>query len=72
VIPELIAAGHQVVGLVRSDASATAVAAAGGTPLRGDLNDLGSLRARAGSPISPPATISPWAETLRMSPRPGG
>ena len=45
VIPELIAAGHQVLGLVRSDASATAVAAAGGTPLRGDLTDLDSLRA---------------------------
>ena len=45
VVPELIAAGHEVLGLVRSDASATAVAAAGGTPLRGDLTDLDSLRA---------------------------
>jgi nucleoside-diphosphate-sugar epimerase len=44
VVPELIAAGHEVLGLVRSDASATAVAAAGGTPLRGDLTDLDSLR----------------------------
>jgi nucleoside-diphosphate-sugar epimerase len=44
VIPELIAAGHEVLGLVRSDASATAVTAAGGTPLRGDLADLESLR----------------------------
>lgn len=45
VVPELIAAGHEVLGLVRSDASATAVGAAGGTPLRGDLTDLDSLRA---------------------------
>ncbi|MGQ5638836.1 MULTISPECIES: SDR family oxidoreductase [unclassified Streptomyces] len=47
VVPELIAAGHEVLGLVRSDASATAVTAAGGTPLRGDLSDLDSLRAGA-------------------------
>ena len=47
VVPELIAAGHEVLGLVRSDAAATAVADAGGTPLRGDLTDLGSLRAGA-------------------------
>lgn len=45
VVPELIAAGHEVLGLVRSDASATAVTAAGGVPLRGDLSDLDSLRA---------------------------
>jgi nucleoside-diphosphate-sugar epimerase len=45
VVPELIAAGHEVLGLVRSDASATAVTAAGGMPLRGDLTDLDSLRA---------------------------
>ncbi|MFG2949214.1 SDR family oxidoreductase [Streptomyces adustus] len=45
VVPELIAAGHEVLGLVRSDASAAAVSAAGGTPLHGDLADLDSLRA---------------------------
>jgi nucleoside-diphosphate-sugar epimerase len=45
VVPELTGAGHEVVGLARSDASASAVAAAGGTPLRGDLTNLDSLRA---------------------------
>jgi nucleoside-diphosphate-sugar epimerase len=50
VVPELIGAGHQVVGLARSDASATALAAAGAEVLRGTIDDLGSLRdAAAGS-----------------------
>jgi nucleoside-diphosphate-sugar epimerase len=47
VLPELIAAGHQVVGLARSEASAVAVAAAGAEVLRGDLDDLAVLRAGA-------------------------
>jgi nucleoside-diphosphate-sugar epimerase len=44
VVPELISAGHQVLGLARSDASATAVADLGGQVLRGDLNDIDVLR----------------------------
>jgi nucleoside-diphosphate-sugar epimerase len=44
VVPELLAAGHQVLGLARSDASAKAIAGAGADVLRGDLNDLESLR----------------------------
>jgi nucleoside-diphosphate-sugar epimerase len=44
VVPELISAGHQVLGLARSDASARAVAAAGAQVVRGDLNDPESLR----------------------------
>ena len=44
VVPELIAAGHQVLGLARSDASASALAAAGAEVQRGDLNDLASMR----------------------------
>jgi nucleoside-diphosphate-sugar epimerase len=44
VVPELISAGHQVLGLARSDASATAVADMGAEVLRGDLNDTEVLR----------------------------
>ncbi|WP_308467818.1 SDR family oxidoreductase [Rathayibacter soli] len=47
VTAELVAAGHQVVGLARSDASAAAVAAAGADVQRGDITDLASLRAGA-------------------------
>jgi nucleoside-diphosphate-sugar epimerase len=45
VVPELISAGHQVLGLARSDASAKAIADMGADVLRGDLNDAGILRA---------------------------
>lgn len=47
VVPELIAAGHEVIGLARSDASAAAIEAAGATVLRGSLSDPDSLRAGA-------------------------
>ncbi len=47
VIPELKAAGHTVVGLARSDASAAKLKAAGAEVHRGDLDDLDSLRAAA-------------------------
>src|SRR5215213_3937516 len=49
VVPELIGAGHDVVGLARSDASADALAAAGAEVQRGSLDDLDSLRAGAGA-----------------------
>lgn len=44
IVPELINAGHQVVGLARSDSSANQLIAAGAEVLRGDLEDLDSLR----------------------------
>lgn len=47
VVTELLTAGHQVVGLARSDQAASVVAAAGAEVRRGSLDDLGSLRAGA-------------------------
>jgi nucleoside-diphosphate-sugar epimerase len=44
VVPELIGAGHQVVGLARSDKSAAALAAAGVEVQSGTLDDLATLR----------------------------
>lgn len=43
-VKQLIAAGHQVRGMVRSDEGAAAVAALGAEVLRGNLTDLDSLR----------------------------
>ncbi len=44
VIPELLAAGHEVVGLARSDSSAATLEAAGAEVRRGDLDDLDGLK----------------------------
>jgi nucleoside-diphosphate-sugar epimerase len=43
VVPELVAAGHDVTGLARSEQAAAAVTALGATPHRGDLDDLDGL-----------------------------
>jgi nucleoside-diphosphate-sugar epimerase len=47
IVPELIAAGHDVVGLARSDTAAATVTALGATAHRGDLDDLDGLRKAA-------------------------
>jgi len=47
VVADLLAHGHTVLALARSDASARALRAAGAEPLRGDIADLGTLRAGA-------------------------
>jgi nucleoside-diphosphate-sugar epimerase len=49
VTDELLANGHEVVGLARSDESAASLTAKGATVQRGDLDDLDSLRAGAES-----------------------
>lgn len=46
-IPELLDHGHRVVGLARSERSATAVAALGAEARRGDLDNLDGLREAA-------------------------
>jgi nucleoside-diphosphate-sugar epimerase len=43
-VDELLSAGHSVLGLARSDASAAALEERGVTVLRGDLDDLDALR----------------------------
>ncbi len=47
IIPELIAAGHEVTGLARSDTAAAALSAHGAKVRRGDLEDLDGLKEAA-------------------------
>jgi nucleoside-diphosphate-sugar epimerase len=47
IIPELIAARHEVTGLARSDAAAAALSALGAKVRRGDLEDLEGLKEAA-------------------------
>jgi nucleoside-diphosphate-sugar epimerase len=47
VVPALLAAGHRVTGLARSDAAAAALTSAGAGVWRGDLDDLAGLKRAA-------------------------
>lgn len=47
IVPELLGAGHQVLGMTRSDAGARALTDAGADVHRGQLEDLDSLRSGA-------------------------
>ena len=47
VVPELLAQGHEVLGLARSDSAAEKVAASGAEVLRGDVQDVDVLRVGA-------------------------
>ena len=62
-IPELIEAGHQVLGLTRSDAGAKSLAPPALQVHRGDLKDLESLRsgAAAADAVIHPAFIHDFA-----------
>src|SRR5215470_7798015 len=65
VVDELLAAGHEVTGLARSDASAAALQAKGARVRRGDLDDLASIRAGA-----EPAAVQAIGDTLAGTGRP--
>jgi len=71
IIPELINAGHQVLGLTRSDAGAQSLIAAGAEVHRGSLEDPESLRGGAAKSdgVIHCASITAHSETTFRSSR---
>lgn len=63
VVKELLSAGHQVLGLARSDAGTDSLAAVGAAVQPGDLRDLDSLRrgAEASDAVIHTAFLHDWA-----------
>jgi uncharacterized protein YbjT (DUF2867 family) len=70
-IPELIAAGHRVLGLSRSDAGAAALTALGAEVHRGSIEDLDSLKSGAAAAdgvihLAFNHDFSKWAENCEL------
>ncbi len=64
-VPELIQAGHQVLGLTRSQAGADKLSAAGADVLHGNLEDLDSLRKGVRCRRRHPPGVQPRLLTVR-------
>jgi len=66
ILPELLKAGHTVLGLARSDESAAKLAAAGAEVHRGDLTDIDSLvaGAKATDGVIHTAFVHDWTDFM--------
>jgi len=77
-VDELLGAGHEVVGLARSDDSAAKIEAAGAEVRRGDLDDLDGLKAAASESdgvihlaFAPEHLREWWPDEAHYTPAPG-